>query len=238
MTDKMRPAPTRDARKPHVEWAIGVDPGVTTGLAMVWRNHNTDKWKVYAVKQVDSREYGEWQSAAMCSGQIASWAGLIPHHYDNLFRGVVIEDFVLRRQEMDRTLLSPVRMINLIISHLALYDSESYVSDNRPGQPLAIVSLNLTVPQWPYEDDTSPIPRTMYAPLYCQQPAQAKTTFTDERLRHYSLYTPTRGKQHARDAVRHAATLLLRDKVPNLNSPKAKKTQSNHPPHLPPPPKS
>ena len=45
---------------------------------------------------------------------------------------------------------------------------------------------------------------------FVQQPAMAKTTATDERLRAWGLYRP--GSDHARDATRHAITFARRAK--------------------------
>lgn len=45
---------------------------------------------------------------------------------------------------------------------------------------------------------------------FTQQPAMAKTTATDERLKSWGLYRP--GSDHARDATRHAITFARRAK--------------------------
>lgn len=45
-----------------------------------------------------------------------------------------------------------------------------------------------------------------------QQPAEAKTTATDERLKLWKLYRSEGGEQHARDADRHAITFLRKCK--------------------------
>jgi hypothetical protein len=44
--------------------------------------------------------------------------------------------------------------------------------------------------------------------LVRQQPSQAKTVATDERLRQWGLYKRAGGMQHARDADRHSITFL------------------------------
>lgn len=49
--------------------------------------------------------------------------------------------------------------------------------------------------------------------LYRQMPALAKTTVTDERLRDLGLYEQTVGKEHGRDALRHALTFWKRLKT-------------------------
>lgn len=43
-----------------------------------------------------------------------------------------------------------------------------------------------------------------------QQADLAMSTVTDERLKRWGLYVPTVGKEHARDALRHALTWLKR----------------------------
>jgi hypothetical protein len=48
-------------------------------------------------------------------------------------------------------------------------------------------------------------------PVRKQQPALAKTTATDERLRDWGLWEA--GAPHARDAIRHAVTFLRRAKT-------------------------
>lgn len=46
--------------------------------------------------------------------------------------------------------------------------------------------------------------------MHMQQPSQAKTTATDDRLRLWGCYTSEGGLQHARDADRHAILFLRR----------------------------
>lgn len=48
--------------------------------------------------------------------------------------------------------------------------------------------------------------------VFKQQPSQAKSTATDERLRQWGLYIREGGMEHARDADRHAITFLRRAK--------------------------
>jgi hypothetical protein len=48
-------------------------------------------------------------------------------------------------------------------------------------------------------------------PYVLQQPSDAKSTATDDRLKEWGLYRPD-GQEHARDATRHAITLLRRAK--------------------------
>lgn len=184
--------------------AIGVDPGVTTGVALV--SYGPDGFEVLDLAQIDSRKEGEW--GASCS--IAEW--ILDRVELPLASAIVVEDFVLRRSEMDRTLLSPIRLTMLFVSRIAHVwmmraPYRQFVPDPRPGQPVPILSLSQSHP--------SPDPATTFiVPFVVQQPAQAKTTMTDARLKHYGIYAPTRGKQHARDAVRHAATYLMKEPTP------------------------
>lgn len=50
---------------------------------------------------------------------------------------------------------------------------------------------------------------------FVQQPAYAKTTVTDERLKDWGLYRSEGGLNHARDADRHAITFLRKCKADN-----------------------
>lgn len=49
---------------------------------------------------------------------------------------------------------------------------------------------------------------------FTQQPSEAKTSATDERLREWGFYTSEGGLRHARDATRHALTFLRRASQP------------------------
>jgi len=51
------------------------------------------------------------------------------------------------------------------------------------------------------------------ARLWRQNPALAKTTITDDRLKIMGLYEQTVGKEHGRDALRHALTFWKRIKT-------------------------
>ena len=46
--------------------------------------------------------------------------------------------------------------------------------------------------------------------MFLQQPAQAKTTISNERLKMWNCYTGTGAQEHARDADRHAMLFLRR----------------------------
>lgn len=48
---------------------------------------------------------------------------------------------------------------------------------------------------------------------FVQQPAEAKTTATDERLKRWGMYSSAGGMNHARDADRHAITFLRKAKA-------------------------
>ncbi len=63
---------------------------------------------------------------------------------------------------------------------------------------------------------TSGRSRQLQAP---QSSSLAMTKVTDERLKRWGLWPPLRGKEHARDAVRHVITFASRIKEHNLKNP-------------------
>lgn len=92
------------------------------------------------------------------------------------YAAIVLEDFILRRFDMNRALLSPVRITARFEQGLAM------AGDERADK------------------------------IIFQQPALALGTVHDERLRNWGFWNITRGKPHARDAIRHALTALRRAK--------------------------
>lgn len=97
---------------------------------------------------------------------------------------LILEDFVLRQFRQDRDLLSPVRMISRI----------ELLNESRiPRAVTKVEELNDAHYQ---------------LPLFKQQPAMAKGTATDARMRSWGLWTP--GKPHANDATRHCITFIRR----------------------------
>ncbi len=54
--------------------------------------------------------------------------------------------------------------------------------------------------------------------MYRQQPAEAKTTCTDARLKMWGFYTSDGAQRHARDATRHAITFLRKCKDMNMGA--------------------
>ncbi len=97
---------------------------------------------------------------------------------------VVVEDFLLRQFNMGRELLAPVRITAAFSYALRSTGTEGSRRGRGEGRK-----------------------------FYLQQPALAKSTITDARLRASGFYSPTIGTEHARDAVRHALTYARRKKA-------------------------
>lgn len=95
---------------------------------------------------------------------------------------VGLEDFKLRQFRQDEDLLAPVR-----ISAAFEYELRGTGYGKKRGRSQGRRALK-------------------------QQPSLAMTTMTDDRLKAAGLYPPTVGKEHARDAVRHAFTYLRRQR--------------------------
>lgn len=93
---------------------------------------------------------------------------------------IVVESFTLRKFSQSSDLLAPVRIIARI---------EQIID---------------TLENW----DTGYAIRRK--PVFFQDPALAKSTANDERMRRWGLWTP--GKPHGNDAMRHAVTFLRRCK--------------------------
>lgn len=171
---------------------LGVDPGVHTGLAWLCLSNKEVKTKglIDGVQRAigDNRfrtkeiaEYG--RRGELFSREIGlayDCIGWIRDRHSETLRitgqrfgltHIVIEDFILRRQEQTRALLSPVRVtaqLLLLLDTVAMFD---------------LVTL--------------------------QQPANAKSVVTDERLRLFGLWT--KGSDHCRDASRHAMLCAMRN---------------------------
>lgn len=169
-----------------------VDPGTHTGLAWlcISQKEVSQKGLLHGIERAigDNRfrtkeiaEYGrpgelfsrEIGLAYDCFGWIRERHSETLRITGNRFglTHIVIEDFILRRQEMTRALLSPVRVtaqLTLLLDAVGMFK---------------LVGL--------------------------QQPANAKSVVTDERLRLYGLWT--KGSDHCRDATRHAMLCAMRN---------------------------
>lgn len=69
---------------------------------------------------------------------------------------------------------------------------------------LSPIRITAAISQWLWQQNRS---------YFVQQPAYAKTTATDDRLRHWGLYERSGGQNHARDADRHSITFLRKCKA-------------------------
>lgn len=70
---------------------------------------------------------------------------------------------------------------------------------NQSRDFLSPVRITAALSQWLWQQQRE---------YFVQQPAYAKTTATDERLKSWGLYSSLGGLNHARDADRHAITFL------------------------------
>lgn len=148
---------------------IAFDPGGTTGWALF--GFLPSVWDADGGRLLDGLAFwsaGEFfgpenKQAKEMLELCRAWPGA----------AIVIEDFVLRQANMDRALLSPVRITAAV----------SY-------------GLSLAGRVW-----------------HSQQPALAMGAATDERLKLWGLHGAVRGKEHARDAVRHAITWCRREQT-------------------------
>lgn len=107
---------------------------------------------------------------------------------------VVIEDFILRRQEKTRELLAPVRMTAYL---RLLYEKATSQVAGAYGRREEVDSRNSTL---------------LDISFVMQQPSDAKAIVTDDRLEGMGgdLRKATAGQVHARDAVRHLVLCLKR----------------------------
>lgn len=207
---------------------LGIDPGVTTGIALVafpddWDPSMSEAKGSNSLIVVDTAEIastdlhrGEpWAVKRIVTRITTSWA----HH-------VVFEDFILRSdaRQQDRTLLAPVRITSMVLGFLtghslALPGISGLVPDLDSGEypPEWDIEPSGAL-RWVYtrapESDPVRLHRSYldsnprhYASLSFQQPSMAKTTVTDERLRRWGGWV--KGQKHSRDAIRHAITFYL-----------------------------
>lgn len=145
---------------------LGLDPGGTTGWALLVIGRDAmlepelkilDNIALYTYGEFTGDEHKQTDAV---EEMLESWPGA----------AVVREDFILRTQNKDKSVLSPVRL-GFGIDHLMYQRGRE---------------------------------------VFLQQPAMAKTTASDERLKSWGLYRP--GSEHSRDATRHAITFARRAK--------------------------
>lgn len=165
---------------------ISYDPGSTTGWALMSVHPEAlVKPDVRILSNVEHMSFGQFVGTEYAQvdemlALAAEWPGA----------ALIIEDFVLRRFDAGREVLSPVRITaafryGLSRGLIATRDKEG--------------SFNHEASSW----SAGRIARS-------QQASLAMTTMTDERLQRVGFYERTSGKPHARDALRHTITFLKR----------------------------
>jgi hypothetical protein len=237
---------------------IAFDPGGTTGWALVTCYQEAINYAGYSI--LDNLVF--W-ACGQYTGPFASQAnemmGLVAAWPRDT--AVVMEDFLLRQFRMDRTLLDPVRVMErfdqLLFNHDQAEEDKRLARLN--GQyaggagrevgrsPSELPSLGTFVRR---------APRT----AFLQQPSMAMTTMTDARLQlaeesvaasrggaaggarglagsGYGFFTATKGRPHARDALRHAFTFMRRERSARLGmgGPLGRKRHSLYVPNWSPP---
>lgn len=180
-------------KKPVGYSVVGIDPGTATGLcwAVVGRSEVKRLGVVGALKEAkgDGRLVGEevkganeFDSAAFILAWVEVWQREAARRTRGRVQGhkaIVIEDFILRERTKDRSLLAPVRLTAMLEFGLRM-----------PGSHGAAPAL-------------------LPAVVVKQQPSDAKSTVTDDRLRRWDLWHV--GSPHVRDATRHIITYLRRN---------------------------
>lgn len=166
-------------RSGYTQAVIGIDPGVTTGVAVMatkssFRSGQVDyRWTrqlSYGGSGNDAQDVhvdGNWpeqQIVELIVGYITAVAECIDDVH------IVIEDFIVRQFNASRDFLSPVRITAGILQ--------------------ALFELQLGVQ------------------VHVQSPSEAKTTCTDERMDRWGLTISTLKDRHSRDAERHCILFI------------------------------
>jgi len=191
---------------------MGVDPGVTTGLA--WGvfpvrggiKYRIEKRKKSGAVQLTHREVleevqGAW-SPELAMGLVIArlWIEFAGRCVEAGIRPVlVIENFVLRIGKggtSDRSGLAPVRVTAAIETAVWLVVGEAGLSMLGAERDDSLSWDGLAGEQW------------LWTPRM-QTPSEAKGFATNERLKRWGLWEV--GKPHARDAWRHVARALAKD---------------------------
>lgn len=153
---------------------IGVDPGVTTGVAVVRHNlpvdnpHEPYDWECYQYSYGGSGNVTDLIEGDQSFIEQKIVDKIANHVYDAVsdtdYVILAIEDFIIRRVDSSRDFLSPVRITAGLLQKVY-------------KEPIKIVF---------------------------QQPSAAKTTCTNERMDKWGFTIKTQKDRHARDALRHA----------------------------------
>lgn len=181
-------------KKPVGYSVVAVDPGTATGLAWVVVGRSELKRHGVVGAMKEAREDGRLQGQEVKGSDdkdsaafILSWIEMWQREAARRTRGrvqrhhqIVIEDFILRERTKDRSLLAPVRITAALEFGLYIFSSEDL------STPSGLLTAGITH----------------------QQPSDAKSNATDDRLRSWGLWWA--GSPHIRDAIRHLIVYLRR----------------------------
>lgn len=160
---------------------MGIDPGVTTGWAVLDDRDGEGEIAVVDCGQLNGNDLIraeidiELGGLYECDRAICLALVRLIHNYEPDY--VFVEDFILRPTGIGSTGrdgVSPLRLISML--EVWRFDIQ-FGGDEGEWNP-----------EWKYNT-----------------PADAKKVMTDSRLRAKGLYAPSVGQPHARDAIRHAA---------------------------------
>jgi hypothetical protein len=176
---------------PRVQW---IDPGGTSGLAVVWFDPKAlFEGKTTAKVVLGHSEMFLNGPEDGVNGQVDRYLRVArgleyeldeegePQHRKGLVMGC--ESFQLRMLNQAPEFLSPVRIRAKLDYELSMREHPMF---NRPG-----------------------------VPLFTQTPSDAKKTFEDSRLHNLRMYTP--GPDHIRDATRHCLLWIRKMRVAGLD---------------------
>jgi hypothetical protein len=169
----------------HLWWprVLWIDPGVVSGVAVIWFDPKALLEEGKTLPKV-LLAYSEMYLGGPENGVNGQVNRFMRMHRDlNRETGLATgcESFTILQYNQEKDFLSPVRI--------------------RAG-----IEARLSVTRPPHAD---PLPSNGI-PLFIQSPSDAKSTFTDERLRNLRMYTP--GPDHVNDAKRHGLLHIRRIK--------------------------
>lgn len=184
MAVMVRPSILSEERVPDDSWLLAfprilaIDPGDHTGWSIVWFDPDV----VFDNTRSIVRAPVAWQCGFVVGQEDNQVDRILAHLRRKEVGGeglaVVLEDFILRSQYKDRSLLSPVR-INAKFEfafHRGVREADGVVR------------------------------RRVFPPDRLQSSSDAKNVITDARLKLWQMYLP--GPDHPRDATRHALLWL------------------------------
>lgn len=167
---------------------IALDPGGTTGWSLV----SVQPEVLFDPKADLMKGVKLWQHGQIDCGSLKGDRGM--NGYGDIDDGVSVK--------------GEAAGVNEIISLLRVWPGAAIVIEdfivrqfNKSRDFLAPVRITAAINQYLYNQRRG---------SYVQQPALAKTTMTDDRLKKFNMYERSGGAVHARDADRHAVTFLRR----------------------------